>query len=31
LPPPKSSFKPRASAGGKPAAGGATGGWSVVR
>lgn len=31
LPAPKSSFKPRAPAGGKPAAGGATGGWSVVR
>jgi hypothetical protein len=31
LPAPKTSFKPRAPAGGKPAAGGATGGWSVVR
>lgn len=31
LPAPKSSFKPKAPAGGKPAAGGATGGWSVVR
>jgi len=31
LPVPKTSFKPRAPAGGKPAAGGATGGWSVVR
>jgi hypothetical protein len=31
LPVPRTSFKPRAPAGGKPAAGGATGGWSVVR
>jgi hypothetical protein len=31
LPAPRTSFKPRAPAGGKPAAGGATGGWSVVR
>jgi hypothetical protein len=31
LPAPKSSFKARAPAGGKPAAGSATGGWSVVR
>jgi hypothetical protein len=31
MPAPKSSFKPKAPAGGKPAAGGATGGWSVVR
>lgn len=31
LPAPKSSFKARAPAGGKPAAGGATGNWSVVR
>ena len=32
LPAPKSTFKPKApAAGGKPAAGGATGGWSVVR
>jgi hypothetical protein len=31
LPVPKTSFKPQAPAGGKPAAGGATGGWSVVR
>ena len=31
LPAPKTSFKPRAPAGGKSAAGGATGGWSVVR
>jgi len=31
MPAPKSSFKPKAPADGKPAAGGATGGWSVVR
>jgi hypothetical protein len=31
LPVPRTTFKPRAPAGGKPAAGGATGGWSVVR